>query len=390
MDSFVPRSVANIGGGAAHGPLPSARAAGDANLVVARSEAMLGMHRAMADRMASVIQGSTAPRGIADRFDAGDAEVAPGADMFEPSGDAAEAAPPPAEQALVGRMRLQPDVLTRSSRPQAAEAQAEEAASPLVDPQEFATLAEGIVPFAMESLLNRAHRDDHARKRDAAKFVLLMLKAHGAYVYEHCTRLVDLAMALSKELGIEDEQTHREVEDGLIYRDVGEVAFFLTRQSPRQREALAAYLEGVEMAQDSLLHDIGKIQVPPEILYKPGQLTPREMEIMRMHPVWGAEILSNIPPLVHAVPSTRHHHERWDGTGYPGQLKGPDTPLAARIVTVVDTFDALVSDRPYRKALPYDEVLEIMREGVGTQFDPDIGASFLRIVDRVWSPDRQY
>jgi len=293
------------------------------------------------------------------------------------------------ELSLKGKATLQPDVAARgrTHRPPGAEA-----AKPqlMASPQEVAKLTESIVPLAMEGLLNRAHRDEAARKRDAAKFILLILKAHGNYVYDHCTRLVDLALALSKELGIEDEQVHREVEDGIVYRDLGEVTFFLTKQSPRQRDALAAYLAGVEIAQDSLLHDVGKIQVPQEILYKPGPLTPEETQIMRQHPVWGAEILSKIPPLQHAVPVTRHHHERWDGGGYPSGLKGDEAPLAARLVTVVDTFDALISDRPYRPALPFDVVMDEMRRGVGTQFDPDISRAFLGIVDRVWSPERQY
>ena len=101
-------------------------------------------------------------------------------------------------------------------------------------------------------MLNRAHRADDARKKEAARFILLMLKAHGEYVYEHCTRLVDLALALSRHLGVQDETTDREVQDGLIYRNTGEVAFYLTNQSPRQqRYALAAFLAGIDVAQES-------------------------------------------------------------------------------------------------------------------------------------------
>src|SRR5579862_2092417 len=107
----------------------------------------------------------------------------------------------------------------------------------------------------METVLNKAHRDDATRKREAAKFALLILKAHGNYVYDHCTRLVDLALALARELGCEDEKLQRAVEDGMIFRDMGEVGFFLTKQSPRQRYALSAYLAGVDIAQESLLHD---------------------------------------------------------------------------------------------------------------------------------------
>lgn len=251
-------------------------------------------------------------------------------------------------------------------------------------------LAEGIIPSMMEGLLNQGHRKDRRDKKDAARLMLIILKAHGAYVYEHCTRLVDLAMSLAREMGQADEQLGREVEEGMTYRDVGEVAFFLTRRSARQRDALAAYLAGVDLAQESMLHDLGKIQVPEDILYKPGPLTPDERRIMQRHPVWGAEILEGIPPLHHAIPVTRHHHERWDGQGYPDGFAGNDIPLAARIVCVVDAFDAMVSDRPYRKGLPFAEACEIIREGSGTQFDPQVAQAFLRIADKVWSPERQY
>lgn len=251
-------------------------------------------------------------------------------------------------------------------------------------------LAEGVIPAMMEGLLNKAHRADKRDKRDAARLLLIILKAHGAYVYEHCTRLVDLAQSLAREMGEKSEQLDREVEDGLTYRDLGEVGFFLTRRSARQREALAAYLGGDDMAQDAMLHDVGKIQVPETILYKPGPLDDDERAIMERHPVWGAQILEGLPPLHHAIPVVRHHHERYDGQGYPDGLAGESIPLAARIVSVVDAFDAMVSDRPYRQGMPIDEVCRNIHEGSGTQFDPRVAKAFLSIVDRVWSPERHY
>jgi HD-GYP domain-containing protein (c-di-GMP phosphodiesterase class II) len=252
-------------------------------------------------------------------------------------------------------------------------------------------LADGVVPSMMEGLLNQVHRKEHRNRKDAARLLLIILKAHGAYVYEHCTRLVDLAMSLAREMGEEtSEQFEQQIEDGMTYKDVGEVAFFLTRRSARQRDALAAYLAGLDLAQESMLHDLGKIQVPEEVLMKPAPLNEKERAIMERHPVWGAEILEGIPPLHHAIPVTRHHHERWDGHGYPDAVGGEDIPLAARIVSVVDAFDAMVSDRPYRKGLPFAEACDIIREGSGTQFDPRVAQAFLRIADKVWSPERQY
>jgi len=119
-----------------------------------------------------------------------------------------------------------------------------------------------------------------------------------------------------------------------------------------------------------LLHDIGKIFTPKEILYKPGPLTEEEWEIMRRHPVDGAEILDRIVGLKEMARNVRHHHERWDGKGYPGGLKGEQIPIGARIAAVVDAFDAMISDRPYRKAMPIEQAIEELQRCRATQFDP--------------------
>jgi len=256
--------------------------------------------------------------------------------------------------------------------------------------REARLMADGVIPSMMEGLLNQVHRKAGRDRKEAARLLLIILKAHGAYVYEHCTRLVDLAMSLGHEMGDSGQKLEQEIEQGMTYRDLGEVAFFLTKRSVRQRDALTAYLAGVDLAQESMLHDVGKIHVPEEILYKPGPLNERERRIMERHPVWGAEILQRLPPLHHAIPVTLHHHERWDGRGYPDGLAGEAIPPAARIVSVVDAFDAMVSDRPYRKALSFDEACNVIREGSGTQFEPRCAQAFLRIVNKVWSIDRQY
>lgn len=380
------------------GPLPPAQgqrealpghrlAAAEANLIVARSEAMLGLHHNVAMRLTALFHDMLAASPT-DAF-VTTPETAPGDETFEASGQEAPAAPTP-DRALQDKAKGAALPVIRTHRPPANPAQRATAAPDPAGTRDLSRMTDSIIPFAMESVLNRTHRDEAVRRRDAAKFLLLVLKAHGAYVYEHCTRLVDLAMALSAELGLDDDETQRAIEDGLIFKDAGEVGYFLTKESPRQKEALTAYLAGVEMAQDSLLHDVGKIHVPEEILYKPGPLTKEEFGIMQMHPIWGAEILAKIPPLHHAIPVTRHHHERWDGEGYPDRLAGTGIPLAARVVSVVDTFDALISDRPYRKALPLEEVVAIIERNRETQFDPAVAEAFLRIVPRVWTPERQY
>ena len=122
------------------------------------------------------------------------------------------------------------------------------------------------------------------------------------------------------------------------------------------------------------MHDVGKIGVPDGILQKPGRLTPEEFEEIMRHPAIGAHILesSSVPLLGLAREIALCHHEKWDGSGYPGHLRGDTIPLRTRIVAVADVYDALVSDRVYRKALPEEEALEIMRQGRGVHFDPRV------------------
>jgi putative nucleotidyltransferase with HDIG domain len=122
----------------------------------------------------------------------------------------------------------------------------------------------------------------------------------------------------------------------------------------------------------AFLHDIGKLAVPEYIINKPGKLTLEEFERMKIHPVVGADILERVKFPYPVVPIVRSHHEAWDGSGYPDGLKGEEIPIGARILTVVDCFDALASERPYRKALPMEEAIAIMKSKAGMQFDPEI------------------
>jgi len=128
-----------------------------------------------------------------------------------------------------------------------------------------------------------------------------------------------------------------------------------------------------------LLHDIGKLAVPDAVLNKPGPLDAGEWELMRLHPEKGVQILSTIPFLDRALDVVRHHHERWDGTGYPEGLKGEEIPLWARIFAVVDTVDAITSDRPYRLGRSLDLAIDELRAGAGAQFDPACVAAFVRL-----------
>jgi HD-GYP domain-containing protein (c-di-GMP phosphodiesterase class II) len=128
------------------------------------------------------------------------------------------------------------------------------------------------------------------------------------------------------------------------------------------------------------LHDLGKIAVRDEILFKPGKLTEREMGLMREHCQVGYDILkqfSNLEPVARLV---RAHHERYDGGGYPDGLAGSSLPIGAAIVAVADAFDAMRSDRPYRKAMPIEKALEILKQGLGTQWHPVVGATFVQLL----------
>jgi len=137
--------------------------------------------------------------------------------------------------------------------------------------------------------------------------------------------------------------------------------------------------EYVHIRRGALLHDMGKIGVPDSILLKPGKLTDEEWQIMKLHPRYAYDMLKNIEYLRPALDIPYCHHEKWDGTGYPRGLKGDEIPLAARIFALVDVWDALTSDRPYRPAWPRERVIEHIRSLAGTHFDPRIVEIFLEL-----------
>jgi putative nucleotidyltransferase with HDIG domain len=130
----------------------------------------------------------------------------------------------------------------------------------------------------------------------------------------------------------------------------------------------------------ALLHDIGKMSVPDSILFKPGPLTDAEWEIMQQHPQTACAWLEAIDYLRPALDIPYSHHERWDGSGYPQGLAGESIPLAARIFAVVDTWDAMLSDRPYRKALPREEVIAQIKTESGSHFDPQVVEAFIKLI----------
>jgi HD-GYP domain-containing protein (c-di-GMP phosphodiesterase class II) len=137
----------------------------------------------------------------------------------------------------------------------------------------------------------------------------------------------------------------------------------------------------------SILHDVGKIGVPDAILLKPGPLSDAEWQIMRLHPAIGEQMLRPIDFLTSVLPIVRHHHERWDGGGYPDGLIEKDIPLGSRIIAVCDTFDAMISDRPYRKGLPVAVAIEELLRCSGTQFDPRCAEVLAGMVAQVGNDD---
>ncbi|HEY5501264.1 MAG TPA: HD domain-containing phosphohydrolase, partial [Candidatus Humimicrobiaceae bacterium] len=138
-----------------------------------------------------------------------------------------------------------------------------------------------------------------------------------------------------------------------------------------------------ELSLLSSLHDIGKISISDSIVLKPGKLTEEEFEIMKKHPEIGYKIARSTPELNAIAKGILTHQEKWDGTGYPLQLKGEEIPLIARIIAVIDAFDAMISDRPYRKALSIEKAIEELKNGAGTQFDKNIVEKFLDILNRL-------
>jgi putative two-component system response regulator len=136
----------------------------------------------------------------------------------------------------------------------------------------------------------------------------------------------------------------------------------------------------------ALLHDVGKVAVPEMVLAKRGPLTAEEMSMMRRHPVYGARALSAVPHLDAARAIVLHHHERWDGLGYPVGLSGQSIPFGARLVAVADAYDAMTSNRPYRNALPSEVAVARLLEGSGTQFDPSMVPKLLEHLEERGAP----
>lgn len=190
--------------------------------------------------------------------------------------------------------------------------------------------------------------------------------------YQKLTSVYDSILEmLAMAIDAKDDVTHDHIQRVKLFaRRMGEAVGL----SELEIEALKA---------GALLHDIGKIGVPAYILNKPGKLTEHEFEQMKMHTIIGADMLSNVDFRYPVVPIVRHHHERWDGRGYPDGLKGEGIPITARIITLVDNYDALRSDRPYKTGMTREAALEYIEQNAGTFFDPSLVKTFLSMADQL-------
>lgn len=186
--------------------------------------------------------------------------------------------------------------------------------------------------------------DEHIDLVTSIKTLIGVINAKDRYTYGHVERVVVYSRLIAEKLKLSEEDKKR-----LIY---------------------GAYM-----------HDIGKINISEEILNKRMPLTKEEWETLKQHPVNGVEIIKPVESLAHLAPLILHHHERYDGKGYPDNLKGEEIPYLARVLTVVDSFDAMTSNRPYSKRKTHEEAAEELRKCSGTQFDPNIADAFIQVIN---------
>jgi putative two-component system response regulator len=188
--------------------------------------------------------------------------------------------------------------------------------------------------------LNETYEKLKAANMQTVQVLAETIEAKDQYTQGHCERVRKLAVRIAQKLGMDKRQ-----------------------------------IEALEYA--ALLHDIGKIGIPERILSKRGPLDAEELEVIKMHPIIGAQILSVVELFAPSINGVRHHHERWDGTGYPDRVAGEDIDPLARIITLADTFDAMAKSRPYREALDLPIILQEIAEESGKQFSPQVVRAFL-------------
>ncbi len=209
------------------------------------------------------------------------------------------------------------------------------------DPDHLCMVIEsGIKKFEMTASRSQILCDLSELFYKTIKSIAFALDAKDKYTHGHSLRVTLYSLALAKKLNLQDD-----------------------------------VLEEIETA--GLLHDIGKIAIPEKILLKPGKLTDEEFEIIKSHPELGEKLVKSVEKLGLVSNWLKHHHERYDGKGYPDGLAGEDIPISARIIALADTYDAMTSDRAYREALSHQEAIDEIKRCSGTQFDPDLAKVFI-------------
>ncbi len=216
---------------------------------------------------------------------------------------------------------------------------------------EFGTFEAGLLQSAVTLFMTHGRNLALVHEKDtlligAIRSLIIAIDAKDAYTFGHSDRVAMIAKRLALQMGI----GHRGCQE--------------------------IYMTG-------LLHDIGKIGVPDAILGKPGKLTDEEFDQIKQHPLFGYRILSHLEQLSFALDGVLHHHEYYDGTGYPHRLQGEDIPLFGRILAVSDAYDAMTSDRPYRKGMSTERAEQILRDGAGTQWDPVVVDAFMASLDDI-------
>ncbi len=199
------------------------------------------------------------------------------------------------------------------------------------------------VPIALVYISLRNSLQLRVLTRDAVEKMADVIDHRDPYTAGHSIRVAELATRIAQEMGLPWEEIQ------------------LIRAAAR-------------------VHDLGKIEIDSNVLRKPGRFDDREWELMRRHPIVGAEIISRFPEFARGADYIRYHHERWDGRGYPYGLKGEEIPLGARIIAVADAYDAMATDRPYRKALSTDVIRRELERGAGVQWDPKVVIAFFRVM----------
>jgi putative nucleotidyltransferase with HDIG domain len=241
-------------------------------------------------------------------------------------------------------------------------------------------------PFEREQLLNTVSRALENRR----------LKVENRNYQSNLEALVvartDQLQAKIKELDRSYDITLEVLVDALDYKD--EETEHHSQRVTTYTIAIARRMgipqeEIVNIARGALLHDVGKIGIPDNVLKKPGKLTPEEIAIMREHCYLGYKLVKKIPVLAESAQIVYSHQEHYDGSGYPRKLKGEEIPLGARIFSVADTFDAITSDRQYRRAQSITAARAEIKRCSGTQFDPEVVATFLEMPDTVWEDLRK-